>query len=93
MVLDSTITNLPLNPINPGIKIFPNPATHILKISSSEPLNSIKIFNYAGQEIYHNMLISDINLSINISNYESGLYIIHCNTSDNKTVSKKFIIP
>lgn len=74
---------------NKKINIYPNPVTSSLSISNLELLNakSIKIYNYLGQEVLNHKNLSS---TINVSQLQSGTYIITIESTDNK-FSETFI--
>lgn len=55
------------------LKIFPNPATTTIKMTSKEKINSVEIYNMLGQRIMKK--IGNIK-SIDTSNMTSGMYIL-----------------
>lgn len=62
------------------IKIYPVPASDILRLSSTEIVNSIEIFNAMGQSVKR-MNHNENNGSIFIGDLAKGLYIIKLSTS------------
>lgn len=94
-VLDFGINDCLLSGIaSPGIdnsvKIFPNPVSDQLRVTSSG-INSYRITNEFGQTILEEQLrtISD-SFNINTSSLDPGLYFLHLNTQFG-LVTKKFI--
>ncbi|MFH1160889.1 MAG: choice-of-anchor J domain-containing protein [bacterium] len=73
----------------PGIRLFPNPATTFLNITSPDQLLEVQIFNTFGQTVYAGK-VSGNSLQINIQNFESGLYIVQVR-SENRFETKKFM--
>ncbi|MCX7696624.1 MAG: lectin like domain-containing protein [Bacteroidales bacterium] len=60
--------------------IYPNPAFDHLFIISEEPLHSIKIFDFIGQEIKHYKFISTLNkINIDVSDLDPGTYLLYLN--------------
>lgn len=70
------------------INIYPNPASEFLKIYSSEPINSISIYNSRGTIVESN---SVFNNSINISNLSKGFYLLKIFTENGNIYTSKFI--
>ncbi len=67
----ATITNLP------EIKLFPNPVTDQLTIINSENSNiTAEIYSILGQKLY-SCLLKDENSSIDISNFQNGVYLLN----------------
>ncbi|MBI9036876.1 MAG: C10 family peptidase [Bacteroidales bacterium] len=55
--------------------IYPNPATDIINISSTNQINNVVIFNYVGQSVYEGN-----STQINSSKFKPGVYIIKIET-------------
>ena len=73
----------------PGIKIYPNPATETLYIVSSTKINSISIYDISGKLILTQEGI-DKTCEIALLDIKSGIYLIEI-SSDNKTVIQKLV--
>lgn len=56
-----------------NIKFSPNPATDILNIENDFQINSIKIYNQLGQEVYTKDVKSN-QIQLNLSAFTSGIY-------------------
>jgi hypothetical protein len=64
---------------NLHVKLFPNPADVFIKINSEYTLNSIEIINTIGTSVYNESINSD-DAEIDISGFDSGVYVIKMNT-------------
>ena len=64
------------------IIIYPNPSHGNITISSSSPINTVKVFNLLGQEItvIHNVVSNECNISTIA--YKSGFYLVQIDTKD-----------
>lgn len=72
------------------VKIYPNPATNELNISSDEEIKTITIYNLQGAmiaELNPNSAFSNLN----ISNYQTGLYFVKILTENDEVVTMKLI--
>jgi hypothetical protein len=69
-----------------NLTIYPNPATDIIKVNSTNVINKIEVYNSLGALMN---LVSDDN-EINVSNYASGIYFLRI-TSGKRSVTKKII--
>ena len=69
--------------VNDNVIIFPNPANHEIKISSSEAIRNIMILNHAGQLVYEGKTEK-----INTSSFNSGIYIVRIKTDKGITTKK-----
>ena len=61
------------------IIVYPNPANENIFIVSPNEIFEVSILNSIGQSIYESN-INDINIQINTSNFDSGIYIIRIET-------------
>ncbi|MBQ1606164.1 MAG: T9SS type A sorting domain-containing protein, partial [Bacteroidales bacterium] len=74
------------------ISIFPNPATDILNITSSETISEIEIVNVMGQVVYRTEVNSD-NAVCDVEDLKAGVYIIRIYGTSTASVvcQRKFI--
>ncbi len=76
---------------NSGIAIYPNPATKSINLNSTETINELLIYNFAGQSVYNSKINSN-NISIDVEGFESGLYFIKTINNKNEVKTQKFEI-
>ncbi len=78
--------------IDNSVFIYPNPATTILNYNLKNNIEIVELIitDLTGKQIY-NVKGSSINSSINISNFEAGVYFIKFISDTNKSIVKKFI--
>ncbi len=74
-----------------NIVLYPNPARDNLVVKSDEIIKKIEIYNLIGQKIetFENC---EMQLNINISNYNNGLYILKIKTSEGEITKKVNVI-
>lgn len=92
----STVCQPPLN--NPsfellqGIKLYPNPANEILNIAVPDNMtpDSYAIYNSLGQTVMQVNTVSESNLTVNTSNYATGIYMIRF-TKNNQSKTLQFV--
>lgn len=72
------------------ISIYPNPSSGHIKCSSSEIINNIKITTVTGKIIY-NQNTDQKSISINLTNYPSGVYLIVVSTEKNIKFGKLYL--
>ncbi|RLD44522.1 MAG: hypothetical protein DRI86_07320 [Bacteroidetes bacterium] len=72
-----------------SLNIYPNPTTDVVNIESNELMNSVRIYNIAGEEVMYNNTNSELT-SIDISGLSNGLYYISINYG-NKIIVRKII--
>jgi hypothetical protein len=62
--------------------VYPNPTSDILNIKSINEIDNISVFNLLGQEVAKFETNEIIDSSINISDLESGLYLVKISAGD-----------
>ncbi|AGC77072.1 putative secreted protein (Por secretion system target) [Nonlabens dokdonensis] len=73
-----------------SVKVFPNPATDILNVSSStQQLSSIEIVDLNGRLI-KSLEVNSTEVSANIEDLKPGLYILNISSND-ATITRKFV--
>lgn len=77
--------------INSGLKIYPNPATSVLNISSITNINNITISNVIGQRVLNINNINSKTFSIEAENLSNGVYIINIQNNNGTGSISKFI--
>ena len=88
-LVTSTETDLDLSLLD--IKIFPNPATDILQITSAanRPIQSVTLYNFSGQKIKEvNLPSGQSNLDISVADFPAGNYILSLELKDGKVVTE-----
>lgn len=75
-----------------GLSVYPNPASDVLNIKSSngELPESYTIFNSLGQTVATSKIMSDSNMTVNISSLNNGVYFIKLEKTD-KASTLKFV--
>jgi len=82
-----TAVGIDENAIN--VAIYPNPVTDILNINSNSKVSSVRVLNYLGQTI-DNIDVTGMEVTINTSTYDTGIYFIQIETE--KGISTQKII-
>jgi hypothetical protein len=72
------------------IFVYPNPVTDILNINSNYKVLNVKVLNYIGQAI-DNINVIGIEVTINTSTYNSGIYFIQTETEKGISIQKIII--
>lgn len=67
------------------IKLYPNPTTSILNVSSVSENATFKVYNLLGQTIINGKLSNN---SINVSNISAGVYILELTDKDTTTTNR-----
>lgn len=72
-----------------NFKVYPNPVSNFLHISSDIIINqNIKIFDISGRQIKNTSINNEL---IDVSTLNNGFYILQVETNDNNIIKKKFI--
>ncbi len=68
------------------LKVFPNPASHIVSITSGTPILDVQLYDVLGKEI--SILLIDNSFSVN--ELSNGMYLLHI-TTDKGSITKHLI--
>lgn len=69
-------------------KVFPNPASDVIKIATNEAISTVEVYDLRGQRVIHN--IGHIR-SINTSRLPSGMYLLKILSEENLVTIKVMI--
>lgn len=86
----TTKTILAKHLTKPEVSVYPNPASQEVNIKLADPQGNITISNMMGKTLYQTTFSSP-NLSLDISSWNTGYYLIHIE-SGNQTFNKKLFI-
>ncbi|RKQ41665.1 putative secreted protein (Por secretion system target), partial [Roseivirga pacifica] len=89
------VTDIDDQLIDPStISIYPNPANNIITLDLTElyglPVD-VNIYNTTGKPMFGKREVTDSKLRVNVSSYESGVYIVRF-SNGNSVVNKKVMI-
>ena len=84
---DSTLTMQTDNMVYRYTNVSPNPATSKVRISSSFGITAIEAFNASGACVYSSKH-DGLAVSIDVSSWPSGTYLLHITTRNGTTVKK-----
>jgi lysophospholipase L1-like esterase len=73
------------------ISVYPNPARSLLYIDSLEEISRISIYNATGQ-VVSDRLIRSRAAEMDLSNLDSGIYVLWIYHADKKTISRRTLI-
>jgi len=71
--------------------IYPNPGKDYITVTSTMPINSISVTNYVGQVIYSSSMMETTSVVLNTSSYQTGVYLVEINTSEEVAIEKIMI--
>ncbi len=64
------------------IKVYPNPASDLVKIESTSKIKSIEVMNFIGQAVFTIKAVNDKKLQIDVSTLVAGVYFVRIFTVD-----------
>ncbi len=68
------------------VSLYPNPTNGIVSIETSQPIESVKVFNAIGQ-----IVADQKSATIDLSGQPSGIYVVTVTFDDNSSIVKKVI--
>ena len=71
------------------VKIYPNPTEGKFFVQADD-IKDISVYNLVGQEIMSSVVEND-NCTIDLSNFDEGIYFVKINTSNN-SLTKRLIL-
>ena len=78
-----------------GMQVYPNPASHILRIVSGHELlriNKVQLFDLKGRLVYSSDNQSDREIQINIIDFPRGTYVYRVQDQFNRFYSGKIVV-
>lgn len=92
IIASTTVGGLPIHEIAKTVRIFPNPSTGIVRINSiTELAKSVEVYSMIGEKITSKNLGSKGLFDLDLSDQNSGLYILRFQT-DKGVFSKRVLI-
>jgi Flp pilus assembly pilin Flp len=87
----STVLSIPTIDLESSISLYPNPSNDFINISSNkDQLLKIELYNMTGSLIFKTDLNADI-YSLNIANYQSGIYLLRVFGQYNDIINTKIV--
>ncbi len=71
--------------------VYPNPTNNKLNVETLDSLKEVSISDFTGKVVFYNKDVRNKKLSIDISMFSSGLYIVKVVLDNGEIVSKKII--
>lgn len=92
-VVDMTMTSTSIDnvPSDLSVNIFPNPARDVLNIVSGYEIKSVSLVNLVGQTVYSRNVFGN-EIQINVSSYNTGMYIVQLETIDGTVITRRIAI-
>jgi hypothetical protein len=90
VALDGTVLSVNDNILMPEITVYPNPVQDNLKLNTNSNISAVAIYNTLGRKVYENLSFDNNIKQINMSQFESGVYLLNI-LSDNVPQTFKII--
>ncbi|HEX5003236.1 MAG TPA: T9SS type A sorting domain-containing protein [Bacteroidia bacterium] len=74
-----------------NISVFPNPASETITVSGAPHQTQLQLYNVLGSVIYADEMNTS-SLTINVSAFPAGVYMLRCSDSNGNTSVKKVVI-
>jgi hypothetical protein len=74
------------------LKIFPNPSQDVVNIKSSGEITAIDVFNYLGQKIFTKSGLSGMEMKVDVSDFQQGVYFFRIKTINTVRTIKVSVI-
>ena len=89
----SAINTVPLSTqdfISEKFNLYPNPAKNVVNITNTEniEIEKITVFDVNGKLIDTKILGKESNVTLDVSNYAAGTYLLHIETNEGTAVKK-----
>ncbi|HEY9113831.1 MAG TPA: DUF1028 domain-containing protein [Bacteroidales bacterium] len=72
--------------------VFPNPAENKITFQTASGINTLRIFDIMGKEVFSRKNIDKSELSVDVSHFTQGVYSFQINSFENKLISGSFIV-
>lgn len=73
-----------------AMQVYPNPAANVLNVSA-EGMTRISVYNTIGQMVY-NQEVTDNFVTLNVADYQSGIYMVSIETNSGRSVKQVSIV-
>jgi hypothetical protein len=73
------------------VAIYPNPTNGLLNLESELELSSARFYDVTGRMLEHINLNGEFNRTLDISDFNKGIYILQVKTKSGKTSTSRFI--
>ncbi len=67
--------------VTTNFSVYPNPATEVVNIKSSDNITNIEIMNYLGQTVYTKQNVDNKTAKINVTGLMNGVYFVKVTTT------------
>lgn len=85
------VTDIPENDPATALKLFPNPASHLVQIRSGDRIDNIRVYSLDGSLIYTQSANGSTQWSMDLSGVSKGIYILEV-ISNHKTKRERLVV-
>jgi len=71
-------------------QLFPNPATDVVNINSAFNIESVTVYNFAGQAVVSET-VNNTTYRVNTSDFQAGVYLFQIETNEGR-ITKRIVI-
>jgi hypothetical protein len=76
----------------PEVKVFPNPTTEKISITSNKPITSLTIADLSGRVVLQNYAQNSTDMNLSVSFLTNGVYLLGVTDINGKTSTRKIIV-
>jgi fibronectin type 3 domain-containing protein len=76
--------------VSNATQLYPNPATNAVSITSDFNMESVTVYNFAGQVVL-TQKINNTTYRVNTSNFDAGIYLFQIQTEEGR-IAKRIVI-
>jgi hypothetical protein len=77
--------------VDNGVRVYPNPATDQITITSDDMIEQVTLHNVDGQVVFTSAAVDELTCSIDLSAYRSGLYLVIVMGASGQVSTTKFV--
>jgi len=75
-----------------AVNVYPNPSNSVVNIELTNDISQLVIYNYVGQVVYEQVVAKDMNIQIDVRNYDAGAYLVKFITRSGESFTKKIAV-
>jgi hypothetical protein len=88
-ILNSTLSVDEVNALSTGLELYPNPATNVVQLEATANMSKAVVYDLSGKAVLSQELNGLVG-TVDVSNLESGAYLMLIEDAEGNIASKKF---
>ena len=80
------------NPDMNSVMVYPNPSNSIVNLKLTQNISQVVVYNYVGQVVFEQNITKAQIIGLNVSQYESGAYLVKFVTRSGESFVKKVVV-